>query len=325
MPQEYPEEQLYRLCRRYGQRLDLVQGAGGNISVKDGNVMFIKSSGVALASVTEENGYSVLNYGCLNRDIKKGDYFPIERYCCGRASMETYMHSFLKKYVVHLHPIQVNCILCSKSSEVIIGNLFPNSCYIKYATPGVELSKEIYSKWRGQSLIFLENHGIIITTDTEEEIEPLLNEVLDRCEAFCQADFRLYRQVTLVSDIINKKFNSNLISYYFEGADSYSELDMNLFPDKVVFCKNILTIDEIEELKERLELFGIEPPNAVIVGGACYLIGKSLNHCRDMEDIIKAHILTRYLTPRGQRKELSAENVNDILNLDSEKYRKSLT
>jgi rhamnose utilization protein RhaD (predicted bifunctional aldolase and dehydrogenase) len=50
----------------------------------------------------------------------------------------------MQKYVIHLHPIAVNIILCRKDAKEIINKLFEESLFIDYILPGVELSKEIY-------------------------------------------------------------------------------------------------------------------------------------------------------------------------------------
>ena len=45
--------ELSWLGKYLGSRLDLVQAGGGNISVKDGNELYIKSSGCILSEVSD--------------------------------------------------------------------------------------------------------------------------------------------------------------------------------------------------------------------------------------------------------------------------------
>lgn len=43
------------LSRRIGTDLSLVQGSGGNTSIKDGNVLWVKASGTWLSEAEEKN------------------------------------------------------------------------------------------------------------------------------------------------------------------------------------------------------------------------------------------------------------------------------
>ena len=54
-----------------GERFDLVQAGGGNISVKINEFMFIKASGYNLTNIDETNGYTVINNKMLLEDIHK--------------------------------------------------------------------------------------------------------------------------------------------------------------------------------------------------------------------------------------------------------------
>ena len=49
--------------KKIGDRIDYVQGGGGNTSYKvDDQTMLIKASGYYLNQVKEQDGYAVLNY-----------------------------------------------------------------------------------------------------------------------------------------------------------------------------------------------------------------------------------------------------------------------
>src|SRR5204862_133300 len=61
---------LTNLSTYCGQRFDLVQAGGGNVSVKTNNVLLIKSSGIHLGNVNKISGYSVINNEALNNNMK---------------------------------------------------------------------------------------------------------------------------------------------------------------------------------------------------------------------------------------------------------------
>ena len=62
---------LVSLCNIYGERFDLTQAGGGNISVKfsfnEDIITIIKASGYCLSDVSQDNGYTIIN----NKKIKK--------------------------------------------------------------------------------------------------------------------------------------------------------------------------------------------------------------------------------------------------------------
>ena len=64
---------LKNLSKYCGERFDLVQAGGGNISVKSYNLMFIKASGINLTNVDENNGYVTINNDLLINDINSNN------------------------------------------------------------------------------------------------------------------------------------------------------------------------------------------------------------------------------------------------------------
>ena len=150
-------DEFLLLCQRFGHLEDLVQGGGGNISVKLSDThSVIKSSGYALSDVTRERGFTLFSHKDVHPERPL-----LECVVSGSApSMETYFHVFLYKYVVHLHPTTLLPFLCSKN---------PKGC-IPYLKPGPELARGIQSTWNGEHIILLQNHGVIVTADTLEEV-----------------------------------------------------------------------------------------------------------------------------------------------------------
>jgi rhamnose utilization protein RhaD (predicted bifunctional aldolase and dehydrogenase) len=69
-----------------------------------------------------------------------------------------------------LHPIQVNRILVTKEANSIIKEIYPDSLVIDYFTPGIKVCNEIKKIYDGEKVIFLINHGIIITSDNYDEL-----------------------------------------------------------------------------------------------------------------------------------------------------------
>ena len=114
--------------------------------------MIIKTSGFILGNTTVDNGYCYLD---LNGNIING----------GTPSMETYFHLFTKKYTVHLHfiPIIIN--------NLKLDNFELNHQIIDYYPPGELLANKIKEKYNSKlDIIFLKNHGIILTSNNINEL-----------------------------------------------------------------------------------------------------------------------------------------------------------
>lgn len=109
------------MSRYCGERFDLVQAGGGNSSVKtENNWMFIKASGINMSTINEVSGYVSIDNSKLSNDIDAGNVGEVLSYNIighKRGSIETFMHSILNKFTIHLHPIQVNRILISKCAK----------------------------------------------------------------------------------------------------------------------------------------------------------------------------------------------------------------
>jgi len=207
---------LKQISKYCGERFDLVQAGGGNTSVKQQNLMFIKASGYNLSNIDENVGYVTIDNTILLEDIKNKQIKEVTEYNFignKRGSIETFMHSILKKYTIHLHPIQINRILVAKEAKTIINEIYPNSLVIDYFTPGIKVCNEIKEKYNDENVIFLINHGIIITCDKYDEIYNLLEEVLEKFESYQHLDFSKYKNTNKISAIVNDIFtplkNSN--------------------------------------------------------------------------------------------------------------------
>jgi ribulose-5-phosphate 4-epimerase/fuculose-1-phosphate aldolase len=158
---------------------DFVVGAEGNVSKKDGDLFYIKSSGSFLKNLNDDEIVCYDFFGNQKSNFSK------------KGSMESKFHSFLlqKKdinYVCHTHPVNTLKILCSDyANEFANKRIFPDqvifnekkSCLIPYNTPGEDLfisieenvSEFITNEKFFPKLILLKNHGIIACGKSVEE------------------------------------------------------------------------------------------------------------------------------------------------------------
>lgn len=222
-----------------------VQGGGGNTSIKlDAQEMIIKASGGLLKEITSDSGYSVVNY----RDIKQYLNAPdsdektfIQAIKSSvvktnnRPSMETGFHALLDRYVIHTHSIYANLLTCSTKGQEIIQHLFPSALWIDYATPGLALTLAIKKKMStlliSADLIFLKNHGVIVTGNT-------MQLALDRYQSMKSQIQRYFGIYDGDFDVNKQLFD---IAFVRENV---------LFPDQVVYTlagEHLLTTNAAKE------------------------------------------------------------------------------
>ena len=249
------------------------------------------------------------------------------------------MHSILKKYTIHLHPIQLNRILICKHARELCHTIYPDGLIIDYLTPGIKVCQAIKDVYNNEKVIFLINHGLIITSDSIEEIYTLLDDVLNKFELALYKILLLsldkYKHTNTISRVINSTFLQENITYLCENVliNHYLIQKRNLFeenitfPDALIYCgMRILFVEEISLLSDALidykNLYG-EMPKIIVISkdNNIYITSHSLNKCKEIEEVLKANLFVLDSDERDKNY-LSMEEICFLNNWDAEKYRK---
>ncbi|MCL6274281.1 class II aldolase/adducin family protein [Muricauda sp. 2012CJ35-5] len=349
---------LIAMSKYAGQRFDLVQAGGGNTSVKEGDKMFIKASGYLLSELTLENGYSIVDtQGVLSilenpeileiKDKREKDTMAsiqlqkTKTEVGPRPSIETYLHALLYKYTLHVHSIAVNMLTSRMDWERVIGEIFPSALCVRYETPGIELAVELknlmddYKAENGHlpNIIFLQNHGLIISSDRYEDIVILNEEVILAAEKANSIDFSRFRNTTKIAQIYNEIFQKDIIAYLSEDQTIYKSLShLNqsrnqrpFSPDGYVFCGYcILTITNLskEEFNGYYTKYQ-EAPKVLIYNDLIYILAADLKKAKMIEDVLKNNLIIE--SKLGQDLQfLEVEEIKYLGNWEAEKYRQKL-
>lgn len=320
---------LKKISKYCGERFDLVQAGGGNVSVKtDNNWLIIKASGYNLTNVDVKNGYVLIDNAKIIQDINSENVKEVLNYNVNgkkRASIETFMHSILKKYTVHLHPIQVNRILVCENARDIINKIYPNSFIIEYLTPGIKVCNKIKESYDNQNVIFLLNHGIIITSDNIQEVYDLIEDVLVKFEKEqLLTDFYKYKFTNIISATVNSKFNVDNVSYLVEDLIINTYLTYKkqlfcknvLFPDALVYC-GALILDGLDNIGKMSEY-----PKIIIEKNMVYINANTLAKCKEIEDVLKSVLLVA--DSEMNKNYLTDEEICFLNSWSAEKYRKQI-
>jgi len=208
--------QLIRISRTVGRDSTLVQGGGGNTSVKtaDGKYMYIKASGTALKDMSKSRGWRRMRLDSVLSIIKDKSIAKLETHAreievvnrlllaCddkvtgpARPSVEAHLHGFLDKCVIHLHPSAAGAFVNAKNGKAMLERLFKTetspSLWVPYTDPGSTLAKKIamlvknYQKRFGKKpkILFLHKHGLFISTGSADAALRLVHKVINRCNS----------------------------------------------------------------------------------------------------------------------------------------------
>ncbi|MHC4633421.1 MAG: class II aldolase/adducin family protein, partial [Planctomycetota bacterium] len=117
--------ELIRMSNTVGKDSSLVQGGGGNTSVKtaDGKYMYIKASGTALKDMNRRKGWRRVRLDSVLSIIEDKSIVKLQTHAreievvnrlllacddqvtaVARPSVEAHLHGYLDKCVIHLHP-----------------------------------------------------------------------------------------------------------------------------------------------------------------------------------------------------------------------------
>ena len=267
-------ENLIAISRKYGSDPRYVIAGGGNTSFKTADRLWVKASGHALSTITEE-GFAVLDRALLNpmgrrrynadpairEEQVKNDLAVACITKDRRPSVETSLHNCMGfAFVVHLHPTLVNGMMCSQYAKAECIDMFPDSLFIEYTDPGYTLFKKVYNRikaykevnGREPQVIFLQNHGIFVGADSTDEIEAIYTGIMDKLaarveplpEGECPACDCADELVPAVRTVLSRngrglktvKVTSNALTAW--AIDNWEAVKSPFTPDGIVYCKS---------------------------------------------------------------------------------------
>ncbi|MEM6896898.1 MAG: class II aldolase/adducin family protein, partial [Pseudomonadota bacterium] len=174
------------LSARLGQDPLQVQGPGGNTSIKDGGVMWIKASGTELANAEAEQIFVAVDHAAALAEAKgAGDgsckTTGLDPAVTLRPSIETTFHAALDQSVVaHTHSVATLTHAISPEGLSAARDKLAGlpSIMVPYAKPGLPLTREIMARVTEKTrIIVLENHGLICFGPSVAEVSETIGEV----------------------------------------------------------------------------------------------------------------------------------------------------
>jgi len=251
IPQNFLE-----LSSKLGNDFNLVQGAGGNISIKTGETMFVKASGTSLKDALMENIFVSVE---LSEPVFSNS-FP---YFDGlKPSIETSLHLLMpQKVVAHIHSLSVISVGVLKDAKAHFNQILQglNWLMVPYIKPGVDLAKSVHQAIKGfddtvPDIIILGNHGLVVGGDTVPEVHYKINEIEKRIKPFLRKspslEFKLPSVACSPPGFVPVKHEGAHIPAFDKAALKYV-VGGTLYPDHIVFLRRSAIV--IETSRESLE------------------------------------------------------------------------
>lgn len=341
---------LIKLSKYAGMREDIIQAGGGNTSVKiDDETMFIKSSGYQLSEMEENVGYSKVNYKEIvdyfkkNTEIKKNDEKELLEKTLiegKKPSIETFLHSITEKYTLHTHPLLINVFTSRTSGMEELKSMFPDSLIIGYQTPGIFLAKDFFDKFskldnpQKANIIFLKNHGLIVSGKNVNEVIELHENVLKILEDKLNINMRAYKNSTYLYKKLENFIENNIVYLCennrirsFKENNNINKVNYSFSPDSLIYCnKKILVLNENDDILETTKnhILKYDKFNVIFFKNEFYIVAPNIKKAKEIESVLSFNLQVLELNRNYEMNFLSEEEQNFLLNWDSEKYRKNL-
>ena len=328
-------ESIKEYCANIGLDSMLVQGAGGNVSWKDENTLWIKASGEWLADAKKKDIFLPINLKHLKDAIELSEFDVTPKALSKtelRPSIETLFHAVMPhRVVLHLHPIIPLSYLVRKDCFLIIKKkLNPSFQWdlIDYKKPGNLLAEEISKKMIQNpktDILFLQNHGIIIGGEDINEIDKTFKGIISDLNEDNGLEFSLDKKVNnlLLNDSIE------LISVDIPGIHNlvfdkclYDYLKENwaLYPDHVVFLGNRAHYyDSLEILIKDLDFL----PELIFIKNRGVFTKSKMSLAKLVQLKCYYDVITRQ-NDKVEFNLLSNHDIMDLLDWDAEHYRQKI-
>jgi len=242
LAQASPIHELAEVSARVGSDPLLVQGPGGNSSVKSGDEIWVKASGVWLAEAERTNIFVGLSLSGARDLAARSGSEDLSAACLPenqpglRPSIEALLHVLMPHpAVLHAHAVgsMTLSVLADWREHAETALVGLDWAWVPYHRPGAPLAVATVATMDGRKadVLMLQNHGVVTGGRTPNEAEALLREVEKRLtwpvrqssEGVGGATTERYETLPELAPLA---IDSGMFELVTRGA---------LFPDQVVF------------------------------------------------------------------------------------------
>jgi len=189
-------DDVIRLANEIGGNTEFSRAGGGNVSCKEEGILYIKPSGVSMASLRQDDLVPLkvdVLLDCLhsNEEIE-GDPVQVAAHAAQvgkpdrRPSVEILFHALIDDpLVLHLHPLTVNALTCNQDGSRLAREILEDrAVWVSYEDPGVPLARRIeharqdFAERTGKKapkITLLGNHGMIVSGSSYADVKASVN------------------------------------------------------------------------------------------------------------------------------------------------------
>lgn len=338
--QKLPED-FKRISQMIGADSLLIQGAGGNTSIKTGpRKMWVKASGKWLSRCDVEDVFVAVDWTLVNDNIAARTDDPVMGTRLFRGpkglhpSIETTLHSLMpRKVVFHTHSIQTIAHAVQYDAPDILATKLSGLkwVFVPYSKPGLPLTRLVAGLLASDpcDILIIQNHGLVVggdnATDTLERMREVEARLALDAQPMAAPDLAPLAQacadtefVVAGQDVIHQLA---LSPGRFEQASAGS-----LYPDHVVFLGSAVKgVGSVEELTDFCRTENTDPlrPKAAMLKGAGVVHEKSLTE-GGVEMLTALAQVVRRLPEQANLRVMSTAQEQELIDWDAEQYRQTL-
>jgi len=332
---------LKALSARIGADPLLIQGAGGNSSLKSAGVLWVKASGTWLADAERLPIFVPVDLEQARRSFADGaekvPALALPGAPAGlRPSIETSLHAFLpQRYVLHVHSVNAIAWCVQRDAQAALTPRLDGLAWawLPYCRPGLPLARSVAGLVRQVSaldVLLLANHGLVVAAEDAPSIDVLLRDVELRL-ALPERPARPGPLENLAELAADSPYRlADTITVHALGRDERRcaiTAGGSLYPDHVIFLGPAVSVLRAGETPAGLARdagdAGRTPPAVLLVPGAGTLLRRDLSpEAVALVDCL-AQVVAR-LPDDADVAYLPDGEEQALLDWDAEKYRKTL-
>lgn len=314
-------EELTTLGQRLGG-VELAQGPGGNVSVKDRAVLYVKASGRRLRDLGQPGSFAQVPMTLATRAL--GGDADAERDVFGRTprpSLETYFHALGARVVAHTHALGALLAACSTRPH-------GDALLVPYERPGAGLATAVAAVLgeRDEAVLILQSHGLLVyARDVDAAVERTLE--ADRA---CRARFgELPDFAAMVAALpAPAALPGGGFVCALPSRRPRSDVARYLCPDAVVYASvlRVPTLGEVEALAAHALATLGRPVVLVADDGSRMHCARTSDELEQAREVALAHDWVEdALLQSGEANYLPDTEPAKIVAMPSEQYRLELT
>jgi hypothetical protein len=263
-----------------------------------------------MGNMSNDAGYCLVNNKkCI--ELLECDLNLLKIYGYKSPSMETFFHSFMKKYTIHLHFTLSNIYFCSDNIQLPD---FPfNYKVIEYCPPGIILAKLIKQHYSDDTNIyFLKNHGIIMTYNSFDEVIKSFKSIFNYFDKS-----HLYSN-ELTGFHITEQLNKYNISCVCRNTSYSAEKMLQLnycFPDLAVFIQKRFVANKIIDIVQMYDI--------IIYHDVVYIVANNISKLYCMIEILDAYFILLNSNPDPHSNLQCIDDIHFIQSMKAEITRQA--